>query len=93
MMLLNCPNCGERNVSEFRYGGEFNSRPKDAMNVPEEEWVDFIYMRDNKVGVQKEWWYHRSGCATWFLAQRHTKSNEVIETSFWQPAGSEVSDE
>ncbi len=54
MMLLNCPNCGERNVSEFRYGGEFNSRPKDAMNVPEEEWVDVVDRRDNKDGVQKD---------------------------------------
>ena len=28
MLLLTCPNCGHRNSSEFRFGGEYNSRPK-----------------------------------------------------------------
>ena len=93
MILIKCPNCGERNVSEFRYGGEYNPRPGDPMNVPEAEWTDFVYMRDNKVGVQKEWWYHRAGCGLWFVAQRHTKTNELIETSYWQPAGQETDHE
>jgi sarcosine oxidase delta subunit len=42
-------------------------------------------MRDNKMGMQKEWWYHRSGCQLWFLAERHTKSNEFEKTYLWQP--------
>ena len=25
--LLNCPNCGDRNVNEFHFGGEVTSRP------------------------------------------------------------------
>ena len=29
MLILSCPNCGERNVSEFRFGGEYNPRPAD----------------------------------------------------------------
>ena len=93
MIHLKCPNCGLRNVSEFRYGGEYNPRPQEPMSVPEDEWTDFVYMRDNKVGVQKEWWYHRAGCGIWFVAERHTKTNEVIETRFWQPAGQEESNE
>jgi len=23
-------------------------------------------------GVQKEWWYHRDGCRTWFTVYRNT---------------------
>lgn len=84
MILLDCPNCGPRNVQEFRYGGEYNPRPKDPLNVPDAQWTDYVYMRDNKLGVQKEWWYHRSGCGLWFLAERHTKSNEVLDTHLWQ---------
>ena len=28
--LLSCPNCGERSVYEFRFGGELTERPKPA---------------------------------------------------------------
>ena len=27
--LLTCPNCGEREVTDFAYGGEVVPRPKD----------------------------------------------------------------
>jgi sarcosine oxidase delta subunit len=42
-------------------------------------------MRDNKLGWQKEWWYHRHGCGRWFLAERHTKDNTILRTYLWQP--------
>ena len=85
MVIIECPNCGPRNAQEFRYGGEYNPRP--AATVSDEEWVDYLFMRDNKAGVQKEWWYHRAGCQLWFLAERHTKTNVVSRTYLWQPRG------
>ena len=87
MVLIECPHCGERNQSEFRYGGEYNPRPSNLANfdeVSDAEAADFIYMKDNKWGVQKEWWYHRQGCQAWFLAERHTRTNEVIRTFVWE---------
>lgn len=87
MILLECPNCGRRSVAEYRYGGEYNPRPSDALETTDVEWADYVYMRDNKWGVQKEWWYHRSGCGLWFLAERHTHSNEVKRVYRWQPNG------
>ncbi|MCH8992270.1 MAG: sarcosine oxidase subunit delta, partial [Acidobacteria bacterium] len=30
MMQLECPNCGPRNVSEFRFRGEYVERPRDG---------------------------------------------------------------
>ena len=86
MVLLECPNCGSRNVLEFRFGGEYNPRPKTPLTTDDTAWTDYIFMRDNKVGVQKEWWYHRAGCGLWFLAERHTKTNEVMKTYVWQAA-------
>jgi sarcosine oxidase subunit delta len=83
MVILECPNCGPRNVQEFRYGGEYNPRPEAPLEVAETEWVDYVFMRQNKLGVQKEWWYHRSGCGSWFLAERHTKTNAVTRTFLW----------
>jgi len=83
MVLLACPNCGLRNAQEFRFGGEYNPRPPAPLETTDSEWADYIYMRDNKLGVQKEWWYHRAGCGTWFLAERHTKTNEILKTYAW----------
>ena len=58
-LLLACPNCGERSVGEFRFGGEFMARPSpDASN---EEWTRYFYARRNVPGVQREWWYHKFG--------------------------------
>jgi sarcosine oxidase subunit delta len=83
MILLECPNCGPRNSQEFRYGGEYNPRPKVPMETSDAEWADYVYIRDNKSGIQKEWWYHRAGCGYWFLVERNTKSNKVIRTFLW----------
>lgn len=87
MIRIPCPNCGLRNAAEFRYGGEYNPRPKAPLTVSETEWTDYVYMRRNKSDVQKEWWYHRNGCGAWFLAERHTKTNEVLSSYLWQPGG------
>ena len=81
MILLTCPNCGERNVAEFRFGGEYKTRPKEP---DEAAWTDYLYLKENKLGVQREWWYHRAGCGLWFLAERHTKSQVVEKSYLWE---------
>ncbi|MFO7663373.1 MAG: sarcosine oxidase subunit delta [Chloroflexota bacterium] len=83
MIHIECPHCGLRNSSEFRYGGEYNPRLPQPLTVSNPEWTDYIYFRDNKLGEQIEWWYHSNGCGTWFLAERHTKSNKVLKTYLW----------
>ena len=78
--LLTCPNCGEREVYEFRFGGEVTPRPDpDASN---HEWTSYFYMRRNTEGVQTEWWYHKFGCRKWLMAERDTATNQVQRT-FW----------
>jgi len=76
--LLHCPNCGERSVYEFRFGGEVRRRPTEAASS--HEWAEYLYARTNAAGVQQEWWYHQLGCRTWFLAVRDTTTNTVLET-------------
>jgi heterotetrameric sarcosine oxidase delta subunit len=76
--LLCCPNCGDRSVYEFRFGGEVKERP--APDAPTVEWVNYRYSRINAAGVQAEWWFHRSGCGQWLRAVRNTILNEVLET-------------
>ncbi|HEX6303481.1 MAG TPA: sarcosine oxidase subunit delta [Anaerolineales bacterium] len=76
MFQLPCPNCGLRNASEFRFGGEITHRPSGE---DQREWADYVYNRQNAAGVQEEWWYHRSGCQRWFKARRNTATNEILD--------------
>jgi heterotetrameric sarcosine oxidase delta subunit len=77
--LLTCPNCGVREVADFGFGGEVSRRP--ASRPGTRELNRYIYFRRNVAGVQREWWVHRSGCRQWFLAERDTRSNEVLWTA------------
>jgi heterotetrameric sarcosine oxidase delta subunit len=76
--LLPCPNCGPRDVNEFAYAGEVSRRPT-AKPTPR-ELGSYVHFRANVAGVQREWWYHRFGCELWFLAERDTRTNEVLRT-------------
>ncbi|MDP6085700.1 MAG: sarcosine oxidase subunit delta [Nitrospinota bacterium] len=78
--LIPCPQCGSRSAYEFRFGGEYKRRP--APDASDWEWTRYNYLQANVAGVQKEWWYHRDGCGAWFLAERNTVTNEVVQT-FW----------
>ena len=82
--LLPCPHCGPRDVNEFTTTGEVLTRPKDRPTL--RELTDYIYFRRNTAGVQREWWYHRQGCGTWFLAERDTRSNEILAVSLPETA-------
>jgi sarcosine oxidase subunit alpha/sarcosine oxidase subunit delta len=75
LFKIECPNCGRRNVSEFRFGGQVQARPKDPSD--EAAWVEYLYLRANPAGVQTEWWYHRMGCQRWFRLERDTRNNEA----------------
>ena len=76
--VLDCPNCGPREVTDFGFGGETGSRPAGRPSA--RELNGYVYFRRNVAGVQREWWVHRSGCRQWFLAERDTRTNEVMWT-------------
>ncbi len=77
--LLTCPNCGVREVTDFGYGGEISVRP--ASRPTFRELNTYNYFRTNVAGVQREWWFHRSGCRAWFIAERDTRTNDVHLTA------------
>ena len=80
---IECPNCGQRPVWEFHFGGAVRTRPDQAASP--RQWADFLYSRPNIAGEQTEWWYHRSACKLWFLAERNTVTNAVLETRRYEP--------
>jgi sarcosine oxidase, subunit delta len=76
MILMPCPYCGPRNVSEFHYVGELSTRP-DPNETGPEAWRAFLYLRLNPAGWTTETWFHRAGCRQHLVVERHTVTNEV----------------
>jgi sarcosine oxidase delta subunit len=65
--LLTCPNCGPREVHEFRFGGQILEPEGQGSNLP---------------GPQRERWYHRFGCRRWIVAERDVRTN-AVKRSGW----------
>jgi len=76
MIRINCPFCGERDHSEFTYGGDA-SIEYPALDAPMEDWHDAIFLRENIRGMQAETWHHVNGCRMWLVVERDTMSHEI----------------
>ena len=78
MLLIPCPWCGERDETEFRYGGQAHvARPLDPHATSDAEWAQYLFMRDNPKGWFRERWNHAAGCRRWFNMVRHTVTHEI----------------
>lgn len=81
MLIIECPYCGERPETEFRYGGEAHiARPEHPEALSDEEWAEFLFMRTNTKGLFRERWMHAAGCRQWFNAVRDTVSYRIMAT-------------
>jgi sarcosine oxidase subunit delta len=74
-LLISCPICGRRNGYEFRFGGEDKGPRPAEKDLTVEAWCEYAQMNKCIAGVQKEWWYHRDGCGSWFTIYRDTRCN------------------
>ena len=81
MMLIPCPYCGPRNVTEFTCVGGKVVRPADPAKASEAEWENYGYLRDNPRGVSDELWQHTAGCRLWLEVRRDTLTHEVLATA------------
>jgi len=76
MLRLDCPHCGLRDETEFRYGGEAG-RVRPTGSAPA-DWAHYLYWRRNPVGVHTEIWLHVSGCRRWLEVERDTRTNTIL---------------
>jgi len=76
MIRIPCPFCGERDHSEFSYGGD-GSIVYPELDAPVDQWVDAVFQRENIRGVQTESWQHVSGFRQWLLVERDTMTHEI----------------
>ena len=77
-MKLPCPYCGEREVGEFRYGGDASKQRPTHGSGSQAEWHDYYFLFDNPKGEHEEYWQHVLGCRRWFKLRRDTSSNTVL---------------
>jgi sarcosine oxidase subunit delta len=76
MIRIPCPYCGERDHSEFTYGGD-GSIEYPALDAPINDWISAVFYRKNIHGVQTETWHHINGCRMWLLVQRDTVTHKI----------------
>jgi len=78
MKLMPCPLNGLRDISEFAYGGELREMP-DPDACGSRQWADYLFLRENRAGVVREWWCHLPS-SYWFIAERDTVTDEILRT-------------
>jgi sarcosine oxidase subunit delta len=69
---ITCPICGERDLSEFRFGNEDQGPGPGHEGLTREVYVNEVLMRATQAGPQKEWWCHSDGCGAWITIWRDT---------------------
>jgi heterotetrameric sarcosine oxidase delta subunit len=79
LLLISCPYCGERDETEFHYGGQAHvPYPPDPDAVDDAEWAHYLFVRDNPKGLFAERWSHSAGCRRWFNVLRDTATHRVL---------------
>jgi len=79
-MRINCPVCGERDSREFHYRGSAKLLERPAGDAPAEAFFDYVYLRDNPAGRNRELWFHENGCRAWIVAERDTVTHAFFST-------------
>ena len=85
-MRIACPHCGTRGLDEFVYLGDATpTRPDADADAADalERFTAYAYERDNPAGRHRELWQHASGCQSWLVVTRDTRTHaiEAVETA------------
>lgn len=79
MLLIPCPWCGPRDVTEFRYGAESGAAmPQDTPRLSDRAWAEWVFVRSNPKGPLRERWNHSHGCRRWFAITRDTATDQIL---------------
>jgi heterotetrameric sarcosine oxidase delta subunit len=82
-MRIQCPFCGERDISEFIYWGDAGfARPDPDSSDAAEKFFEAVYLRGNPAGAHQELWYHGFGCRSWLRVARNTRTHEILGVEF-----------
>ena len=77
-MRLTCPLCGERDRREFSYLGSARLLARPAPDAGGEAFHDYLNLRDNPAGPNRELWQHEAGCRAWLHVVRDTRDHTIL---------------
>jgi sarcosine oxidase subunit delta len=80
MLLIPCPNCGDRDETEFSYGGPARSLPELDGNSDADDWHRALHLRDHSNKPRSEFWYHHAGCEHWIMLTRDLRDHRFMGT-------------
>ena len=87
-MRISCPFCGPRGNEEFTYLGDATvQRPDPSASDAMQAFHDYVYLRDNPSGLHQELWFHGSGCRSWLIVTRNTRTHEISDVTFARRGG------
>ncbi len=78
-MRIPCPYCGPRGNDEFVYLGSADPVRPATHDAAPETWTNYVFMRDNPAGANRELWHHSHGCRSWLIVTRDTRTHEVLK--------------
>lgn len=86
-MLMTCPYCGPRDISEFAYQGEGGRTRPDPASTDGQAWQAYVYDRLNTAGAHDEIWQHAGGCRAHLQLVRDTLTHEISSVRFARQHG------
>jgi len=87
MLRIECPLCGKRDYTEFRYGGDA-SKHRPAHGVADRRaWHEYVFLFANPKGHHLELWQHVLGCREWLVLERDTSTNDTGKSLLARESG------
>jgi heterotetrameric sarcosine oxidase delta subunit len=77
MLLIPCPYCGERDESEFDYGGRVVDFP--TLDASTSEWHQAVHLCPDNAEWADEFWYHFAGCERWIRLRRNLSNHNFAD--------------
>jgi len=78
-MLIEHPLLGLRDIAEFVYLGDaaLLERPDPASQTAQDDFYEYLHLRDNIAGEHRELWYHEQGDRSWLVVTRNTLTHLI----------------
>ncbi len=80
-MIINHPLLGPRDAQEFTYLGDASliNRPDWQATDAQDQFYDYLYLRNNPAGLHRELWFHEIGDRSWLVVTRDTVTHEITK--------------
>lgn len=78
-MIIEHPLLGPRDAAEFSYLGAATLMARPSPENGLQAMHDYVYLRENPVGIHRELWYHAQGDRSWLVVTRDTMTQDITK--------------